>query len=87
MKIIKTGDFEQAFSELQPSIKRLFLIQELRFLSNPQDPRLHIKKIKGLLFALSFRVTRNYRALFYFRDQNLAIIFDIDHRKDIYRKI
>lgn len=85
MKIRKTDDFDHAFEKLPQNVKRLFFIQEARFLISAQDPRLHIKKIKGLPLALSFRITRHYRVLFYFQDLETAILFDIDHRKDIYR--
>jgi len=70
MEIIKTEDF---------------FIQEGRFRENPQDPRLHIKKVEELPLALPFRITRRYRALLYFRDVNTTVIFDLDHRKDVYR--
>lgn len=87
MKIIKTDDFDGAFGKLPRNVKRLFFVQEARFLISSQDPRLHIKKIKVLPLAFSFRITRNYRALFYFQDLETAILFDIDHRKDIYRRL
>ena len=87
MKITKTDDFERAFKKLPQNLKRLFFIQEYRFFTNPQDPRLHIKKVHGLPLALSFRITRHYRTLFYFQDTETAVLFDVDHRKDVYRKI
>ncbi|MDO8522739.1 MAG: hypothetical protein Q7S12_00420 [bacterium] len=87
MKIIKSDDFSRAFEKLPQNVKRLFFIQETRFLINPGDPRLHIKKVRGLPLALSFRITRHYRTLFYFQDQITAVFFDIDHRKDVYRNM
>jgi mRNA-degrading endonuclease RelE of RelBE toxin-antitoxin system len=47
-------------------------------------PRLHIKRIKELPGVFSFRITRRYRVLFYFRNGE-AIFFKIGHRKEIYR--
>lgn len=85
MEIIKTEDFVKTFEKLPKEIRRLYLVQENRFAINWHDARLHIKKIRSLLFALSFRITRRYRVFFYFRDSNAAIFFAIDHRKDIYK--
>jgi mRNA-degrading endonuclease RelE of RelBE toxin-antitoxin system len=86
MEIIKTRDFNQTFEKLPKEIQRLCITQEKRFIKNWHDPRLHIKKVKALLFALSFRITRRYRVFFYFQDANTAIFFEADHRKDIYRQ-
>ena len=85
MEIIQTDDFEKSLNKLPKEIQRLYSAQEGLFQKNWLDPRLHIKKVKTLPYALSFRVTRNYRVLFYFQHTETAIFFDIDHRKDIYR--
>lgn len=84
MKIIKTKDFEKAFVKLPTEIRQLYYNQEKYFLLNWADARLHTKKLKSLKYAYSFRVTRRYRVLFYFQNQTTAILFDIDHRKDVY---
>ncbi len=85
MEIIPTDDFKRAFLKLPKEIQRLYGIQEDRFRADWRDPRLHVKKIKDLPYALSFRITRRYRVFFYFRDPEAAVLFDIDHRKDVYR--
>ena len=85
MEIIKTKEFERSFEKLPKEIQELFLKQEQRFRENWRDPRLHIKKVRFLGFALSFRITRRYRALFYLQNPQRAVFFDIDHRKDVYR--
>lgn len=85
MKIIKTDDFETAFAKLPKEIQRLYFSQEKRFCEKWNDSRLHIKKIKSLQYAYSFRITHRYRAFFYFQNQETAIFFDIDHCKDAYR--
>lgn len=86
MRIIKTNDFNRTFSKLQADIQRLYYNQEKHFEENWRDPRLHIKKIRTLPFALSFRITRRYRVFFYFQNAEIAVFFEIDHRKDIYKK-
>lgn len=85
MEIIKTGDFDRALEDLPAEIKRLYTTQEKRFKENWQDTRLHIKKVRTLPFVLSLRITRRYRVFFYFKDSDIAVFFEIDHRKDIYK--
>ena len=85
MEVVKTSDFDSSFEQLPIDIKRLYVIQEKRFIENRHDPRLHIKKVLDLASALSFRITRRYRVFFYFQNPEKAIFFAIDHRKDIYR--
>lgn len=85
MTIQKTDDFSNDFNKLPVDAKRLFRKQESIFLKDWLDSRLHTKKIKELENVYSFRITRRYRALFYFRDTE-AIFFAVGHRKDIYRK-
>ncbi|MBM4177444.1 hypothetical protein FJ208_01420 [Candidatus Gribaldobacteria bacterium] len=85
MEIIKTNDFERSFKKLPADIQRIYKTQEKRFSANYKDNRLHIKKVRSLEYAMSFRITRNYRAFFYFQTPGRAIFFEIDHRKDIYR--
>ena len=85
MEIVKTGDFSRILSNLPQDIQRLYAIQEKRFKENWRDARLHIKKIRTLRIAMSFRITRRYRVFFYFQNAENAVFFEIDHRKDIYR--
>jgi len=85
MKIVKADDFTRAFDKLPKEIKRLYQTQEERFKENWRDPRLHIKKVKSLKYASSFRITRNYRVLFYFQNSETAIFFGVGHRKETYR--
>lgn len=87
MEIIRTDDFERAFAKLPASAKRLYAVQEERFQIHRHDARLHIKKVEGLDGVYSFRVTRRYRVLFYFSLGERAVFFDIDHRKNVYRRM
>ncbi len=83
MIICKSEDFIKEFKKLPSEIKKLFQKQWDIFRDNWLDPRLHTKRIKELPGAYSFRITRRYRTLFYFKDDE-AIFFSIGHRKDIY---
>lgn len=86
MLIRKTKEFENGFKKLNPEIKKLLLKQEAIFVKNWLDPRLHTKRIKEITGVYSFRITRRYRALFYFRKEE-AVFFAIGHRKDIYEDV
>ena len=85
MIIIRTDDFDRAGKHLPTEIQQLCAIQFYRFNQNQSDPRLHIKKVRSLKGIFSLRITRRYRAFFYFQNKETAIFFDIDHRKDSYR--
>lgn len=84
MVIRKTDDFLKGLARLPKEIQELFHEQERIFSDNWLDPRLHTKQVKEFAGVFSFRVTRRYRVLFYFRGAE-AIFFAIGHRKEIYR--
>jgi len=53
---------------------------------NPFNPLLHTKSLSGRLGGIySFRITREYRALFRFLSPDEIFLVDIGDRKDIYR--
>ena len=83
MTVHKTGDFVRNLKKLPADARKLFAKQENIFKENWLDPRLHTKRVRELPGAYSFRVTRRYRVLFYFRDTE-AVFFAVGHRKDIY---
>ena len=85
MEIIKTDDFNRVFKKLPRKIQSFYKNQEERFQNNWRDSRLHVKKLRLLSLAFSFRITRNYRVLFYFQNSTTAVFFEVDNRKDIYR--
>ncbi|MBI2356062.1 MAG: hypothetical protein HYV13_02565 [Candidatus Doudnabacteria bacterium] len=87
MQIIQTSDFKKNLAKLPEEIQKLYQIQADRFLAHSYDPRLHVKKVRDLKLAFSFRITRRYRVFFYFQNPDTAIFFMIDHRKDAYRNI
>jgi len=85
MSIIETEDFKKDLKDFPSDIRRLFQKQKAIFKQNWLDARLHTKRIKELPGVYSFRITRRYRVLFYFRNGE-AIFFKIGHRKEIYRR-
>ena len=84
LSLYKTSDFEEGFKKLPREIKSLFYKQEKIFSNHWLDPRLHVKRIKELSGAYSFRITRRYRVFFYFQNPEKAIFFFVGHRKDAY---
>lgn len=85
MIIRKTDDFLKGLKELPSEIRKLFEKQQFLFNKNWLDNRLHTKRIKEMPGVYSFRITRRYRTLFYFRDVDEAVFFNIGHRKNIYK--
>lgn len=85
MKIIYAREFIKALNKLPAEIQRLYGKQEAIFRNNWKDSRLQIKKLKDHPFPFSFRITRTYRVLFVFTDQDTVLFATIGHRKDVYR--
>ena len=51
-----------------------------------RDSRLKTKKLRTEESLYSFRIGRDYRAVFVFENSGVIKILDIRHRKDIYKK-
>lgn len=85
MNIIYADEFRKCFRKLPLDIQQFYRKQEMIFRKNWRDPRLHIKKLNDHPFPFSFRITRNYRALFTFIDKEAVLLATIGHRKDIYK--
>lgn len=85
MNVFYAKNFIGMLKKLPRHIQGLYIAQENILKKNWQDPRLHLKKLKGKPTTFSFRVTSSYRAFFYFRTADEIILFVIGHRKDIYR--
>jgi len=85
MIIHYTSLFLKGFKALPKPIQELAVKQESLFRDNPNDPRLHIKALKGRLKGISsFRVTRSYRVLFAWKDKENVLLYEIGDRKFIY---
>ena len=86
MKVIYTKSFLKAASLLPIPIQNkldelLAIIAE-----NPFHPLLHSKPLVGKLHdAHSFRITRDWRAIFVFETEDTIRLVTLGHRKEIYR--
>jgi len=86
MTIVRLDSFERALKRFPKDVRELAERQIRLLEAHPRDLRLHLKKLhRPLEGVYSFRITRNYRALFYFDANNNIIIFETDDRKDVYR--
>jgi addiction module RelE/StbE family toxin len=86
MQVILEQSFLKSARKLPQNIKTK--LSELLALleSNPYHPLLHTKKLTGDLTGyFSFRVTREWRVVFYLEDPETIHVLDTAHRKDIYR--
>jgi len=54
--------------------------------ANVYHPLLHTKKLTGRMAGFfSFRITRDWRVIFYFKSPSTIHVLEVKHRKDIYR--
>jgi len=86
MQIILDQSFLKSAEKLPTNIKKKLsgLLPLLEV--NPYHPLLHSKKLTGNLTGLfSFRITREWRVFFYFKDPRTIYVLEVKHRKDIYR--
>lgn len=84
MNIIYAEEFWKQFHKLPSKIQLLYRKQESLFRKDWRDFRLHTKKLTDHPFPFSFRITRRYRVLFMFVDNETVLFGSIGHRKDAY---
>lgn len=86
MRLIFHPKFRK-FAEKLPLILKEKLSELMEVLQDdPFSPLLHTKKLTGKLAGLhSFRITRDWRVVFKFIDQETIQLLRIDNRKDVYR--
>jgi len=81
-------DFLKDLKKLPRSIQKKLGDLEDMFRENPFHPELHSKGLHGKLRNLySFRITRDYRVIYLFLDEEKALFLFVGHRKDVYKKI
>ena len=72
--------------KLPSRVKRKFSAQMLLLAENPFHSKLHTKSLGGTLAGFySFRITRDYRAVFFFVSEVSVRLVSVSHRKDVYR--
>ena len=88
MTLLKTKNYKKSIKALSKSDQVILSRQEKILGNDIFDPKLHTKKLKGLIDdkIFSFRITISYRGIFRIREKDI-ILFAIGHRKDIYKSV
>lgn len=69
-------------AEIRSKLSRLVGLLQ----NNAYHPLLHTKKLTGSMAGFfSFRITRDWRVIFYFQSPATIHVLEVKHRKDIYR--
>lgn len=86
IEIVYAQSFLRDARRLPHDVQDRLREQVERFRADPLDPRLHAKQLHGRLEGCSsFRITRNYRALYRAIDHRAYVLLAVDDRKNIYR--
>lgn len=86
MTLIYSKDFIKAAKLVpKPAQKKLAILLEI-LREDSFNQKLHTKPLVGPLKGYySFRITRDWRAIFNFIDSQKIFLIDVAHRKDIYK--
>lgn len=86
IKVLFTGRFLKSAASLPKNTQeKLAVLLEL-VERNPFHPKLHTKPLAGKLSGFySFRITRDWRAIFQFIAIDSLQLLEVGNRKDIYR--
>ncbi len=86
MRVVVGSQFVKDAQHLPESVQEKIARQVDICAHNPFDSRLHTKALSGSFQGLfSFRIGRDYRALFRFVDSATLFLARVAHRSDIYR--
>lgn len=86
IKIVYTNHFLKSSKNLPLAIQNKLATKLEILQKNPFYPLLHTKPLTGSLSGFySFRITRDWRVIFYFLDPKTIKLTEVAHRKDIYR--
>lgn len=86
MQIILEQSFLKSAQKLPINIKKKLGKLLMLLKDNPYHSLLHTKKLTGDLTGLfSFRITREWRVIFYFTDAKTIRVAEAANRKDIYK--
>ena len=87
-KIRYKKEFLRKFKSLPKKIQEAYAELEKKLKENPFHPHLHSKGLHGKLRNFySFRITRDYRAIFELASEDEIFMTTVGHRQDIYKKI
>lgn len=84
MKFQLSDKCDKEISKLDLKVRKQFLKNVELFLDNPNHPSLNFEKLKPPFYSI--RVNKNFRAIFYFKTENL-ICFNYVANHDVYRRL
>jgi len=88
IEVFYTSEFKRRYQELPLYIQRKAEKRELFFRRNPFDPLLKTEKLQPKEKEYwSFRIDREYRIIFCFKNSNKVIFLTCGHHNWIYRYI
>lgn len=86
IEIEYTKHFLKSAKKLQKSQQSKLVVLLEKMSKHPFSPLLHTKQLSSTLTGFySFRISRDYRAIFQFLGPLRIKLIDVAHRKDIYR--
>lgn len=86
MEIAYSRDFIKSAKLLPLPVKEKLADLIVLLRDNHFHPLLHTKPLAGKLkWFYSFRITRDWRAIFKFVNSKTIHLIDVSHRKDIYK--
>lgn len=86
MNVIYSKNFLKAAALLPAPIQEKLDALVATLVENPFHPSLHTKRLAGSLHqSYSFRITRDWRVIFGFEEEDTIRLITVGHRKDIYR--
>ncbi|MBO6134732.1 MAG: type II toxin-antitoxin system RelE/ParE family toxin [Lachnospiraceae bacterium] len=84
--IVFTEKFKKELSKLDKQTAKIILHWINKNINNTLDPRIHGKELKGKLKGIWRYRVGDYRIFATIKDKLLIVfLFDIEHRKDIYK--
>ena len=85
-RLVFGNQFLKSAEKLDKKLKPKLKLSLDVLLRDPFHPKLHTKPLAGNLAGrYSFRLGRDYRVVFAFLSKDEIQVFNIAHRKDIYR--
>lgn len=86
LNIVYTSDFLKTAKKLPANVHDKLVKQIGTLEQNPFHSVLHAKPLAGQLAGFySFRITRDWRVIFYFLNELSVKLIRVGHRKDIYK--